>query len=371
MRAVSNLYDKMTKYDFALIFLALGIVIIGVINLYSATHTSAFEGSAAFFRNQIIFACVGIVMMVVFIVIDYRNLERFAYIAYIVNILLLVAVLVLGHSASGARRWLSLGFMKFQPSEFMKLTMVWALVRFFNSDRNLNGYTLQELTIPFAMVGLPALLIIAQPDLGTAMMHVLVGFTIFLFVGIQKRSLITLITIAVISVPVVYSFVLKDYQKKRVLTFIDPSRDPKGSGYNSLQSKIAVGSGQFFGKGFMKGTQTQLNFLPEHHTDFIFSVFGEEHGFLGAGFLVLLYTLLFYAGVRISSKARDKLGALLAMGCVAILFWHAFINMGMVIGVMPVVGVTLPFMSYGGTSIILNFILIGFIQNVAVRRFMF
>ncbi|MBN1114311.1 MAG: rod shape-determining protein RodA [Oligoflexia bacterium] len=371
MKVIAGLYDKVLKYDYSITVMSILIVIIGAINLYSATHTSTVAGTAGLFKHQVIFLILGALLMVVFTFIDYRKLERFAYLVYAFNVLLLILVLVFGQESSGSKRWLSLGFTRIQPSEMMKLSVLWALARYFNNDRNIGGYSLKELFVPFMIALLPALLVIIEPDLGTGLIILLIAFSLFMFIKIKASSLIIIAVVGVISLPLVYSFVLKDYQKRRVLTFIDPSEDPRGAGYNSLQSRIAVGSGQLVGKGFMRGTQTQLNFLPEHHTDFIFSVLAEEHGFLGCSVLVILYSLLFFTGIRVSSKARDKLGAILAMGCVFILFWHVLINIGMVIGIMPIVGVTLPFMSYGGSSVIVNFILIGFLQNIAIRRFMF
>ncbi|MEI6079598.1 MAG: rod shape-determining protein RodA [bacterium] len=368
---LSTLYDKITKYDFSVVFISIIISIIGLFNIYSATNTASFTGTQGLFGHQIIFVCAGLVFMGFFIIIDYRRLGKAIYIAYAINVLLLVAVLVLGRSALGARRWLSLGFLSLQPSEFMKITLVLTLARYFSNDINLEGYSLRDLLVPTIMAAVPAGLIIIEPDLGSGLLLMLVAFSIFLFVKIQWRSLLILGIVGAISLPIVYNVVLKDYQRKRVITFIDPTLDPKGAGYNSLQSRIAVGSGQLVGKGYMKGTQTQLNFLPEHHTDFIFSVLAEEHGFLGSIFLAILYVLLFISGVRISSRAGERLGVLIAMGCTAVIFWHAFVNMGMVLGIMPIVGVTLPFMSYGGTSVIVNFVLIGIIQGISIRRFMF
>jgi rod shape determining protein RodA len=373
MRSVelSTIYDKLAKYDFSIVLLSILITIVGLFNIYSATNTASFTGTEGLFSRQLIFVGIGLVLMAFFMIIDYRRLGKSIYIAYGINILLLVLVLLVGRSASGAQRWLSFGFISIQPSEFMKITMVLTLARYFSNDMNFEGYTLRDLFVPTLIAAIPTALIIVQPDLGSGLLLLVVAFSIFLFVKIQWRSILILVIVGAVSMPIVYNFVLKDYQRKRVLTFIDPALDPKGSGYNSIQSRIAVGSGQLVGKGFMKGTQTQLNFLPEHHTDFIYSVLAEEHGFLGSVFLVILYVLLFLSAIRISSRAGERLGALIAMGCTAVIFWQAFVNIGMVLGIMPVVGVTLPFMSYGGTSIIVNFILIGFIQGIAIRRFMF
>lgn len=368
---VSNIYDKLTKYNFSVVVIGIMITIIGLFNLYSATNTASYTGTQGLFTQQLIYTGMGLILMSVFLIIDYRRLGSTIYTMYIINILLLVLVLFVGRSAYGARRWISLGFFNMQPSELMKLTMVMALARYFSNDVNLDGYTLRDLLVPALMVILPAGLIIIQPDLGSGLVLIAVAFTLFLFVKINFKSLLILFFVTAVSLPLVYNFALKDYQKKRVVTFIDPSLDPKGSGYNSIQSRIAVGSGMLTGKGFMKGTQTQLNFLPEHHTDFIFSVFSEEHGFLGSIFLLALYVMLFLSGIRIATRSGNRLGVLLAVGCVAIFFWHTFVNMGMVLGLMPVVGVTLPFMSYGGTSMIVSFMLLGVLQSIALRRYMF
>ena len=368
---MTTIYEKLTKYDFNVVFASIIITIVGLFNIYSATNTASVTGTAGLFSHQLIFIGIGLIFMTFFIVIDYRRLGKSIYIAYAINILLLLAVLAIGRSASGARRWLAFGPLSLQPSEFMKITGVLTLARYFSNDMNFDGYTLRDLLVPTAIIAIPAGLIVIEPDLGSGLLLMMVAFSIFLFVKVQWRSLVILALVGSISLPIIYNFVLKDYQRNRVLTFLDPARDPKGSGYNSIQSRIAVGSGQLIGKGHMKGTQTQLNFLPEHHTDFIYSVLAEEHGFIGSVFLVILYALLFISGIRVGSRAGDRLGALIAVGCTAVIFWHAFVNIGMVIGIMPVVGVTLPFMSYGGTSIIVNFTLIGLIQGIAIRRYMF
>jgi rod shape determining protein RodA len=364
----SRWQEKAVKYDFSVVFISLIITLFGLFNIYSATIVT--EGSA-FFNRQLVSVIIGIVLMIVFSFIDYRKLGRSVYIIYGINVLLLLVVLIIGRSALGARRWLSFGFINLQPSELMKISLMLVLARYFSNDSNVEGYTLRELLVPAAMAVIPAGLVIVQPDLGSGMMLLVAAFSVFLFTKIRTQSLIILGIVAMIALPLVYNFALKDYQKQRVVTFIDPASDPKGSGYNSIQSKIAVGSGRFTGKGYMKGTQSQLNFLPEHHTDFIFSVFSEEHGFIGSFILLILYSLLFISGFRIAARADDKFGVILAVGLTAVIFWQALINMGMVIGIMPVVGITLPFMSYGGTSMVINMIIIGFLQSIAIRRYMF
>ena len=366
-----TLYEKITKYDFSIVFISLILCGVGLFNIYSATGTSTVEGVKGLFSRQLISVAVGIALMIFFVMIDYRKLGYLPYILYGVSILLLVVVLVLGRSAYGARRWISIGFLNLQPSELAKFSTILALARYFTYDINVEGYSLRDLLIPTLIAVVPAGLIVIQPDLGSGLLLLIAVFSLFAFLKIRRSSLIIVAVVASIAVPVVYNFALKDYQRKRVLTFINPELDPRGAGYNSLQSKIAVGSGRLTGKGYMKGTQTHLNFLPEHHTDFIFSVLAEEHGFIGSVVLLLLYALLFVSGVRIASKAGDKMGVLVAVGFTAMLFWQTFINIGMVTGIMPIVGVTLPFMSYGGSSVIMTFAVVGMLQSISIRRYMF
>lgn len=366
---MKKIYDKIFKYNLLIGIVSIIIVTFGLINLYSATNTTVYSGSL--FWHQLIFVIIGIIVMIILTIIDYKKLELIVYPSYLFAILLLILVLFLGYSVSGARRWLAFGGLRIQPSEFMKLIMVLVLGKYFSKTRNIVGYSLRDLFYPFVLALIPALLIIIEPDLGTGLLLLMIVFSIFLFVKIKKSLIITMIIVGSVSLPLAYKFGLKDYQKRRVITFIDPSTDPKGAGYNSIQSKIAVGSGRLIGKGYMKGTQSQLNFLPEHHTDFIFSVFAEEHGFLGSLVLLILYALMLISGVRIAYKAGDKLGALIAVGLTSIFFWHILINIGMVLGMLPVVGVTLPFMSYGGTSIITFFAMVGILQSISIRRFMF
>jgi rod shape determining protein RodA len=213
--------------------------------------------------------------------------------------------------------------------------------------------------------------VVEQPDLGTAMMLAAIGGSMLLFTKVKRWILATAVVAGIVALPVAWRFVLHDYQKNRVLTFLSPTNDPRGTGYNSIQSKIAVGSGRFFGKGFMKGTQSQLEFLPERHTDFIYSVLSEEHGFVGSILVMGLFCYLFLTGIRIAFNARDKFGALLTVGVLCYVFWHMFINIGMVIGLLPIVGVPLPLLSYGGSSMLTTMAGLGLVSSVAYRRYLF
>ena len=354
--------------DWGIIIPALIIISIGLVNLYSATHQG--ESSNIVFV-QLGWIVVGGFFMAAAILIDYRIFDRFGYIIYGVVLFLLVAVLVAGTTAMGAQRWLALGPIRFQPSDLMKIALVIALAKYFSGQRRNAPYFLRELLIPILLVGIPAFLIILEPDLGTALLVTFVGMTICFFMKIRMQSIIIFMILAAIAIPFTWKFVLKEYQKDRVETFLNPASDPKGKGYHAIQSMIAVGSGRFLGKGYMKGTQTQLKFLPEQQSDFIFSVLAEEHGFFGSLIMLTSYLALLLFGLRAASKAKEKFGVILGLGVVLIIAWHVLINIGMVTGIMPVVGVPLPFLSYGGTSLVTSMIAIGLLINISMRRFIF
>jgi rod shape determining protein RodA len=277
----------------------------------------------------------------------------------------------MGKSSLGAKRWLGIGALRLQPSEFMKLSVVICLAKYFESDQTMGGYGTKDLILPTLLVALPCGLIMMQPDLGTALIILLTFVSMMLFIRIQPRTLIAIVLLGVIALPAAYKFGLKPYQRQRLVSFVNPGSDPKGSGYNSIQSMIAVGSGQLLGKGYRKGTQSQLNFLPEHHTDFIFSVFSEEHGFVGSIILIVLYLAFMLNGLSVAYQSHDKFGIFLALGVMTIFFWHIFINMGMVMGLLPIVGVPLPFLSYGGSSLVTSILAVAILTNIANKKFMF
>ena len=358
------------KIDLNGVWLMLIIIALGIVNLHSATHASG-PGEQNLWKTQLMWFGFGSIACLASYFVHYRVLERFAYIAYALNLLLLIAVLVIGKSVLGAKRWIGFGSFSIQPSEFMKITIAWTLAKYFHDDQYREHYDLKSLLIPLLLVLVPVLLVMAQPDLGTAMIILAVSTSIMLFVKISPKLLITVGVLAIILLPIAYKFVLKDYQRQRIITFIDPQSDPRGAGYNSIQSMIAVGSGQFLGKGYKKGTQSQLNFLPEHHTDFIFSVFSEEHGFVGFAILLGLYIALLSNGVKIAYGSNDKFGMLFSFGLCALFFWHIFINMGMTTGIMPIVGVPLPFMSYGGSFLISCMAAVAVLTNIANKKSMF
>jgi rod shape determining protein RodA len=300
---------------------------------------------------------------------DYRTFIRYAYPFYLFCLLLLVMVTLFGRTSSGSQRWLQAGFISFQPSELTKIALILALTRFFTENENQQGYGLRDLLPPFLFLVVPLLLIFKQPDLGTSALLVLIFLSILTFMGLRGQTWLTLAGGCTVAAPIFWHF-LKDYQKTRLLTFLNPDLDPLKTGYHITQSKIAVGSGTILGKGFLKGTQSQLHFLPEQHTDFVFSVWAEEWGFLGSFLLLFLFLLLISRGLKIANTSKDRAGALLAIGITGMLFWQTFINVGMVVGIVPVVGVPLPLFSYGGTSVIATLMGIGILMNISMRRFM-
>lgn len=349
----------------ALIGFAGAIAVVSVINLASASRAA----HAPVWINQVVWFVLGSVGAAVALTIDYRILHRFAWPFYWLVILLLLAVEVAGATVMGAQRWLVVGPLRLQPSELAKLSTMFVLARFYHEEgERPGGYRLGELWRPGLIILLPYVLILHQPDLGTATMMALVAGTLVLASRVQWKALLTLGAGGVVAAVVGWFFVLKEYQKKRVLTFLNPEADILGSGYHAHQSMIAVGSGRWAGKGWGQGTQTQLSFLPEQHTDFVFSVFAEEWGLRGALVLLVLFFGLIVSGLRIAATARDRHGSFLALGCTALIFWHVLINIGMVCGILPVVGVTLPLMSYGGSSALTVIACIGLLANIAVRR---
>ena len=359
-----------TNFDWTLLGLVLLISAIGVLNIYSAT-ASYMQVGTTYFVKQIYWIVAGVLLCVVACSLDYHLLEDIAYWVYGGVVLLLVLVLLAGKTSMGATRWLHLGFFNIQPSEPMKIVIIITFARFFNRYPVFNGLTLKNLFYPLLVLGAPALLIMKQPDLGTAILVSLIACSMLMYVRVRWTAIVAVILAAL---PIIYGgwhYYLRDYQKNRIINFIDPEQDPLGSGYHIIQSKIAVGSGGIMGKGFLHGTQSQLRFLPEQHTDFAFSVFSEEWGFVGCLLMLILYLFLVLWGLHIALRCNDSFGSMLAVGVTAMLFWHIVINMGMVIGLFPVVGVPLPFFSYGGTSMVTSMVGVGILLNISMRRFMF
>lgn len=357
------------NFDWYLLLLTFAISTVGLLTLYSATSSGG-KAHPAIVVRQMYWLGLGLVVMVLAFSVDYRWLERFAYPAYLAGLLPLLAVLVVGRSVSGSKRWLDLGFLVFQPSEIMKPLLMVALARYFSQEGRSASHRLRDLPVPVLIVMVPAVLVLLEPDLGTAGLLVLIGASVVLFVGVRLSSLLLVGGFSLGCLPLLWMN-MKGYQRQRILTLINPDQDPLGSGYHIIQSKIAVGSGQIWGKGFLQGTQGQLRFIPEHHTDFIFSVLAEEWGFVGCLLLLGLFLCLLLRVLQIARRSRDRFGTLLCIQIAAIIFWQAAINVAMVLGMAPVVGITLPLVSYGGSSILVTLGCVGLLLNVHMRKFIF
>ena len=356
-------------FDWGLLALAVLLSSIGMLVLYSAVTAETPAPQKIIFYKQFVWFSIALVAMTIAFVFNYKLLDRWGQPVYVLCLLLLVWVLLFGKYIGGSRRWLLLGPLSLQPSELVKIAVIIVLAKYYSKDANTRGFTLKELLQPVVLVVIPFVLILKQPDLGTAGLLLLIACSITVFVKIEKRSFIYLVVSCAAVVPMVWFF-LKEYQKRRILIFLNPDRDPLGAGYHIIQSKIAIGSGMISGKGFLKGTQNALSFLPEEHTDFIFSVLAEEWGLVGSVIVILLFLVLIVWGLHVAQSCREPFGTILAVGVTSMFFWQVVINIGMTMGLMPVVGVPLPFISYGGSSVLPTAIGIGLLLNVSMRRFM-
>jgi rod shape determining protein RodA len=366
-------------FDWMLLAFTVLIPCVGLLVLYSAgydpeTSVSLFgwlnlELHSAAFVKQAGYLVVGLLVMVVGMAIPTQWYHRYSYLVYGVALLLLLLVAACGVIVNGSRRWLDLGFFKLQPAEFMKLGLIVVMARVLSKapPRDSIAFGFKELIIPMLWIAVPMALIIQQPDLGTALSLCIVGLGQILFVGVRPKVLVSAVVIlCVLAYPAWNS--LHQYQQRRIMVLLNPESDPQGSGYHITQSKIAVGSGELFGKGFQRGTQTQLQFLPEHTTDFVFSVLAEEWGFVGCTFLIGLFFCLILLMLRVAQRSRDLFSCLLVIGITTQVFAHLVINIGMVVGLMPVVGIPLPLVSYGGSSLLSLLFGLGIVQGVSMRR---
>lgn len=343
----------------------------GVMNLYSTGRASGYPD---LYLTQIYFLVFGGCMAFVVAAVDYRHYERYGYIVYAVGIFLLILVLLVGSEINNSKRWIVFGELaRFQPSELMKVFLVVGLAKYLHHDPQTQGRKLTDILIPAAMTAVVMVLILKEPDLGTALLCLLIFGSIMMLTRLKARSLLVLVASAPLVSIIAWNNLLKPYQKERVTSwlnsFMNPEADRLGSGWQLYQSTVAVGSGKITGKGFLHGTAGPHHFLPAQSSDFPFAIFAEEHGFLGAAFLILLYCVLILWCVRIAANARDRFGAVIAIGVGSIFFWQVLINLGMVMGTLPVVGVTLPLFSAGGSSILTFMLCIGLLMNVSIHRF--
>ena len=355
------------RMDLTLVLATAGILIMSLVIIGSATHINTPSDERYWFvQRQGLFALVDVAFAIFLMNFDYKMLQAYGNKMYVFNLVMLLAVMLVGHSALGAQRWISIGPINLQPSEFSKIIMIVSLAAMLE-ERVGKLNSLQDLLPVAGYVGLPFLLVLKQPDLGTSLVFMAIFFGMIFVSGIRLRLLGGIFAAGIACMPVLWHF-LKDYQKLRIMVFMDPNVDPLGSGYHIIQSKIAIGSGMLFGKGLFEGTQSQLNFLPENHTDFIFAVVGEELGFIGAVVLLLLYLVVLWRGVQIAKEAGDVFGRLLATGITSMLAFHVLVNVGMTMGIMPVTGIPLPLMSYGVSSLTTNVLAVALLLNIHLRK---
>lgn len=354
---------RLKKMKNSCLYIALIISLISLATVYSAT----FHKGDSFFLKEIVWIILGIITYVIFSFIDYHIYGKYYKVIYVINIILLLMVFFIGNKRLGAQRWIDLGFITIQPSEFSKLLIVLTFSEILMTKFSSKFVGIKSIIATGIHIFPIFILIAMQPDLGTSLVIVFLYFILIFIHGIDWKTIIILTICGVGMIPMGYFFLLKDYQKERVLTFLNPEADLLGSGWNVTQSMIAVGSGGVFGKGFLQGTQSKLRFLPESHTDFIGAVFLEERGLLGGCILLILYILLIGSILKIGDKAEGY-GKLICYGISAILFFHIVVNIGMIIGIMPVTGLPLLLMSYGGTSFIFTFIMLGIVQSINIYR---
>ena len=354
---------KVLQINWGLVLLITATAAVGIAMLYSAANGSWNPWAT----RQIARYGVGLVILITIALVDIRFWWRYAYLIYGILLVMLVAVEVVGSVGMGAQRWINLGVIRLQPSELMKVGIVLALARYFHGVSAEDVRRIPYLIVPILMIGAPSALVLKQPDLGTALFLIMTGGAVFFVAGVRLWKFGLVFAAAGAAVPIAWSM-LRPYQQKRIFTFLDPETDPLGAGYHILQSKIALGSGGLFGKGFMQGSQSHLNFLPEKQTDFIFTMLAEEFGMVGGLVLLGLYMLIMVYGFAISLRSRTHFGRLLAMGITSMLFLYVFINIAMVMGLIPVVGVPLPLISYGGTAMLTLMIGMGFLIGTYIHR---
>lgn len=373
MRATSSL----RQVDWLFVWILAFIPLCGLVVLYSAGFNPdggalnlpffRLSVSSVAFARQLLFLAIGVLVMFGASLIPAEVLRRFAFIIFGIGLVLLVAVALFGVVSNGSRRWLPLGFTRIQPAEFVKFGVILAMARVLSMyPPAVGGYSVRQLVRPLLIFLPPMMLVARQPDLGTALVIGWAGASLVLFIGVRRRVLLGgLIAGALLVVPMWRG--LHDYQRQRIVSLVNPDLDPRGVGYHINQSKIAVGSGELFGKGFMKGTQSHLQFLPEHTTDFIFSVLAEEWGFVGASVVLFLYFVVFQRMMMLAVRCRDLFSSLVIVGITSVLFFHTVVNVGMVMGVLPVVGIPLPLFSYGGSSVISTMFSLGLVVGLSAR----
>ena len=358
----SSAYAKLQSINYPLLGLIITLFFVGLAALYSISNGDFNSWPLKHSQRFIL----GLIIFFIVILFDLRIIFGYAYVIFFLSIISLIIIPFFGIESNGATRWINIAGISLQPSEFVKYTLILALAKYFHSINNDSSF-IKTLIVPLIITIVPVLLVITQPDLGTALIILLGGMSLFWISGLNYKYFIVGVFSILCSLPVLWQY-LKDYQKDRVLTFFNPERDPLGNGYHIMQSKIALGSGGIFGKGYMEGTQSHLNFLPEMQTDFIFTMLGEEFGFIGTLILLLIYAALIMISIRLALKSRSLFSKYLSLGVCNVFFIYVFVNIGMVTGLLPVVGVPLPFISYGGSSMLAVMFGFGLLMNCYINR---
>lgn len=363
------LVDKrhIENFDIPLFIVIILLLTVSIVAIYSASYVPVTDTFRSFYIKQIYWSIIGLGAFFFFSFINYKTVVKWSYVLYVLGIVVLIIVLFKGHIGMGAQRWINIGGFRFQPSEFYKVIWVLVVARIFRN------FTIEKLgfVMIFKKVILlipPFLLIFLQPDLGTALIFLAVWGIVLLFRGVKRGTFIICLSAFLVIVPILWTQ-MKDYQKRRVITFINPEKDPFGAGYHVIQSKIAVGSGGIYGKGYLNGTQSHLNFLPERHTDFIYSLINEEFGLIGGGVVLLLFAVLIYRILSISILTKEPIAKLICITVVAFIFFQFYVNVAMTLGLMPVVGIPMPFISYGGSSLLTFMSMLGLVNSIAMRKY--
>ncbi len=364
MKQTGRFVSFVERMDWVLIGLVSALSLLGVLNLQSASFTNGMS----FHLVQSLWFLFGAIVVAVLALMDTRILERWAYVFYGAVIILLVVVMVGGTEFNGSKRWINLGFFYMQPSELLKIAAILVTARFFQDRNQTDSFTIRQLWLPLLLVVGGVTFVLKQPDLGTSLVVLAIFMTMVLFQGIRWPSIVAIALAGIVSLPLIWNVGLKEYQKDRVVSFLNLEADRYGQSWQVSQSIIAFGSGQLVGKGHVEGTQVQRGFVPEHESDFAAAIWGEEHGFVGMLFLLAMYFALIGWALKISANAHDRFGAHVGVGVAALLFWHTVINLGMVTGMLPVVGITLPLLSYGGSSLLTMMMGIGLLLNISIRR---
>ena len=358
----STAFAKLQSINYLLLGLIIALFFVGLVALYSISNGD-FDSWPLRHTQRFI---LGLIIFFIVILFDLRIIFRFTYTIFFLSIISLIIIPFFGIESNGATRWINIAGISLQPSEFVKYTLILVLAKYFHSINNDNSF-IKTLIIPLIITIVPVLLVIIQPDLGTALIILIGGISLFWISGLNYKYFTAGIFLIICSLPILWQY-LKEYQKERVLTFFNPERDPLGNGYHIMQSKIALGSGGIFGKGYMEGTQSHLNFLPEMQTDFIFTMLGEEFGFIGTLILLLIYAALIMVSIRLALQSRSLFSKYLSLGVCNVFFIYVFVNIGMVTGLLPVVGVPLPFISYGGSSMLAVMFGFGLLMNCFINR---